>query len=172
MTEPFITMDIGKLQASIRDTVKGLEAAGADAEKTFEQALHAYAEDVLSEAQARAPVGRSGELRGSGTVVPGVGAGHDGDGLVVFVGFNKVYARMRDQGGTIVPVRAKALFIPLRDGVRPGQPGLEWGVDFVLAQVVHQTGNGYLTGTFNRRKGSAAADIGKIFKVFWAEDAA
>jgi hypothetical protein len=51
-----------------------------------------------------------------------------------------VYARMRERGGVIVPFRAKFLFVPLRPDVRPNQPGLVFGRDFVLSKRVVQKG--------------------------------
>lgn len=163
--KPFIALEIPNLSAQMAGLEEGIRSAGARAEEALKRGMTDYAEDMLAEAIDRAPVG-SGELRGSGTTV---GPEQDGTEISVYIGFNKVYARMRDLGGIIRPVRAKALFIPIREGVRPGQPGLVWGEDFVLTQLVQQKGNKYLTGTLERRKGTAAATIARVMKAYLVE---
>lgn len=67
------------------------------------------------------------------------------------------YARMRERGGEIKPFRfwsmsfigkdgkpaffkGRGLFVPLRPDVRPRQPNLIFGTDFVIAKRVRQSG--------------------------------
>lgn len=170
---PFVTIDVEKLKESSEDVIAKLEQLGVNVEKEFDVALAQVAEDILSDATAKAPIDE-GHLRAAAQTV---GPYKDAQETVVLIGFNIVYARIRDKGGVIRPVRAKALFIPLRKGVRPGQPGLTLGVDFQLVPgpmtnktEVRQTGTGYLTLTFEARAPRASADVGKILRA-WLVDA-
>ena len=164
MVKPFVEFDLGKLKATTAEAVKALDNAGEKQIESFRQAMGEYSEDILAEAMQKAPMGKSGfstspgELKGSGTVV---GPEIEGDAIVYYVAFNKVYARIQDLGGEIKPKRARALFIPLVPGVRPGQKGLIEGIDFVLAKRVVLKGNRYLTGTVTGRIPTAAEMIGK-----------
>lgn len=158
MSRRFIDLDLGPMMRSIRTSVEGVEKARKVYEAAAQTAVVQYAEHIVGIAGQRAPIGKSGELRASGTTQgPEIVA----DGFVVWAAFNIVYARMRDVGGTIYPVRAQALFIPLKDGVRPGQDGLKWGEDFVLAKKVVQVGNRYWSGTLDENLPMATALIGK-----------
>jgi len=107
--KPFITMNVGDVKAQIAKVNDNLDAIAGDVLKATEQAMVEVANEMLSRAQQRINV-KSGELQGSGTVLP---IEISGDEIKVRWGFNKEYARIQDQGGTIVPVRAKMLAIPL-----------------------------------------------------------
>ena len=143
------SIDIAAFNKSIRQVRKNLKMLEWAFKLAVYQAIKEYAEKFIAKAQARAPAGE-GNLRGSATVVPTTDA--TGETVGVVAGFNIVYAHMRDVGGTIKPVRAKALFIPLRKGARPGDKTLKWGVDFVLAKVVVQKGNLYFSLTVDEAK--------------------
>lgn len=158
---PFIKFDTASLRKSlnvVRDRVQVFEARYKEA---VTQSTVQYAEHFLSEAQKRAPIDE-GTLRGSSTVLEPL---NQGDTLLVQAGFNLIYAAYQDQGtkglpgGVLRPVRAKALFIPLRKGVRPGDPNLVRGVDFVLAKEVRYKGTGYFTLTLSEMKPLAAQAI-------------
>lgn len=166
MVKPFITIDANRVQADISKVKKTLTGLTRGVVEALDLAMFQYGEDILDEATQKAPIGQTGDLRASGDVV----SAEEGQATrVVYVVFNIIYARIRDQGGTIRPVRAKRLFIPLRDGVRPGQPNIKFGVDFVLAKEVTQKGNGYLTATFDARKVNAEQMIGKrVFEILAA----
>jgi HK97 gp10 family phage protein len=60
------------------------------------------------------------------------------------VGTKVKYAAIHEFGGEIRPVRAKALFVPLREGVEPGQSDLVFGVDFILTQLVKMPKRPYM----------------------------
>ncbi len=159
-----------------RSLAKGLRDLKVTEKETIEAANEAwvkYAESTLEEAQERAPVGTGGggklksappgDLRASGDV----DGPHDiGNGIEVFIGFRKVYARIQDLGGTIVPVRAKRLFNPLREGVQPLKKGdprrkdQKQGFDFALAKSVTLPGSRYLTGLMPERAANAAPAVG------------
>lgn len=171
----FIELDVKGLAAQAAKVAENMEQAGDFAEKAFDKALAGVAEKILGDAQEAAPEGK-GVLRGSGTTV---GPEHVGTEISVLIGFNLVYARIRDQGGVIRPVKAKALFIPLRDGVRPGQPGLKLGVDFQLVPgpmtrktEVKQEGNQYLTGTFEKHRGTVGLEVGRLMRAYLTEGSA
>jgi len=152
---------IGINLPAFRSGIKDLGALLAGAGKVYEEAAGAataqFGEHILGEAGERAPLGDGG-LRESGTVE---GPVIEGKNYIVFVAFNIVYARMRDIGGTIKPVRAKMLFIPLRPGARPGDPTLVYGVDFVLARKVVQHGNRYWSATLDELVPRSTELIGK-----------
>lgn len=169
MAKPFITIDVGRMRADLRKAGKVLDGLDESIDRALKQAMVEYMNDVQADAQQKAPIGDTGDLRASATTTDPI---LEGDGVVVYTAFNMVYAALRDQGtkglpgGVIRPVRAKRLFIPLRKGVRPGDPNLIRGVDFVLAKEVRQEGNGYLTATFNERKVNAGQLIGqRIFEL-------
>lgn len=158
MVKPFVEMNLGLIKSGIEKTKQGFEAGKEKAIGALSQAMGEYSEDTLSEAQSKAPVGKTGDLKASGTTL---GPERQGEAIVCLVSFNKIYARIQDLGGDIKPVRAKALFIPLRDNVRPGQPGLIFGIDFVLAKKVTLKGNRYLTGTIEGRVPTATELLGR-----------
>lgn len=143
------TIDIAAFNKSMGLVKKNLKMFEWAFKLAIYRAIVEYAQKFIAKAQNRAPVGE-GMLRGSATVVPTTDA--TGETVGVVAGFNIVYAHMRDVGGVIRPVRAKALFIPLRKGARPGDKSLKWGVDFVLAQVVVQKGNLYFSLTVDEAK--------------------
>lgn len=173
-----ISIDEQLLNASIRKAIKGLDLTEKVILDARDRALALWSEQILGEAVERAPVGvgaggestsaSPGSLRMSGTVD---GPNPLADGIEFLIGFDKPYAAMRDKGGTIRPRTAKALFIPLRQGVRPGEPGLKQGVDFILVpgpmtnkQFVTQTGNEYLSGLLPIKAASAPRDIGRLME--------
>lgn len=169
MAKPFITIDGNRIRADLKKVGVVLNGLTESIKKATAQAMVEFMNDVQADAQQKAPIGDTGDLRASATTTD---PAPDGEGIVVYTVFNIVYAAMRDQGtkglpgGVLKPVRARRLFIPLRKGVRPGQPGLVMGVDFVLAKEVRQKGNGYLTATFNERKVNAGQLIGqRIFEL-------
>ncbi|MCJ2530691.1 MAG: HK97 gp10 family phage protein [Candidatus Thermoplasmatota archaeon] len=152
-----IELDMRALDRQLRRLDKNLDRASKRGEAALTQALVEYGEDTLAEARQRAPH-KHGALRGAGVVD---GPHTTKDGKEVIVGFNIEYAAIQDVGGDVVPKRAKALFVPLRDGVVPGDPDLEFGVDFVLSQKVHIPGNAYLTGILQDRKAKMARALGR-----------
>lgn len=152
-----VSIELNSFQVSLKKSLGNL----AGIEKAFKEgaalATVQFAEHILGEAGAKAPLGE-GPLRASATVE---GPVIELDVIVVYAAFNIVYARMRDLGGEILPVRAEALFIPLRKGVRPGEPGLVRGVDFVFAKRVVQKGNRYWSSTLDENVPNAAVEIGQ-----------
>ena len=148
-----IIKDVNKLDAQL-GKIPGLTL------RFVQLAVVQFAELLLGRAQARAPV-TTGALRASGTVsAPLV----DPDGsVIVFMGFNIIYARIQDEGGVIRPVTAQALFIPLRQDpfIVPNAPGLKVGVDFVFAQEAILVGNTYWTDTIEEGAPTATQDIGR-----------
>jgi hypothetical protein len=111
MTVPFVSMDAGNIRAQVQAVTRELDKFAARAVDAARQALDLAGEAMLADAQAAAPV-QTGRLQESGSAEPVVLEGAE---LVKRWGFNLRYARMRDQGGTILPVKAKALAIPLSD---------------------------------------------------------
>lgn len=158
------SVDASALRRSVQAGARRLGATEKALTAAINQAIILYVEDFLSEAQQRAPV-KTGALRAAGTID---GPHEIGDGIEVFLGFNEEYARIQDLGGDIRPVRAKALFIPLREGVRPLKKGdprratQKFGVDFVLAQKVTLKGSQYLTGLMPERAAKAPEAIGSV----------
>ena len=156
--KPFLSLDLPLLKKGIARVDRELSEIPGEFEEAVADAMAQWVDEVLGEAHDRAPH-RDGRLRESATRIgPVVTPGS----IDVKGGFNLVYARIRDQGGEIRPVRAKALFIPLRRGVRPGEPSLVWGKDFVLARRVVQKGNRYLTGVLDEKMPKAAEEIGSL----------
>lgn len=165
----FVSLDVSGLAAQAQKCIDGIEGAGRLAEEAFDRALAQVAEDILGDMQDAALAGK-GDLRGAATTV---GPSKDGLDTVILIGFNLIYAAIRDQGGDIYPDKARALFIPLREGAMPGDPGLKMGEDFITVpgpmtrkNHVHQTGNGYVTLTFERRKGAVGLEVGKLMNAF------
>ncbi len=154
--QPFFDMDDRAIGREVARLDKSLDLAGRDFERGAELALVQYAEDTLSEAQMRAPH-KTGLLRGSASVDV---EKRDGQ-TTVWMSFNTPYSHIQDEGGEIRPVRADALFIPLRDGVVPGDPNLEFGTDFVLAKKVTIKGNQYLTGLIPERSRAMPKAVGR-----------
>jgi hypothetical protein len=144
------TIDVSAFRKSIGLVRKNLKMFEWAFKLAIYQAIKEYAEKFLAKAQNRAPAGE-GNLRGSATVIPESDV--SGETVGMTAGFNIVYAHIRDVGGEIRPVRAKALFIPLRKGARPGDKSLKWGVDFVLAKLAVQKGNLYFSLTVDEAKG-------------------
>jgi hypothetical protein len=107
---PFWIFEAGKFKASVAQAKLGLEAAEVKLKAAVARSLGLLAEDWLSTAQARAHV-RSGALRGSADVLDPVIVGTE---ISVEFGFNIRYGRFRNFGGTIKPVKAKMLAIPLK----------------------------------------------------------
>jgi hypothetical protein len=167
----FVEIDTSRLNSDIRSANAALEAAGENAVEKFRLSMLQVADDVLAEAQEKAPHG-DGALAGSGQVVDA----SKGEEVLILVGFNIIYAHIRDQGGVIRPVKAKALFIPLTKGAKPGMPGLVLGVDFQLVPgpmthktEVRQEGTRYLTATFEARQGTFGLEVGKVMQGFLVE---
>ena len=108
-SKPFLSFNFGRFQAGIRAAKLGLVKAQARLLRAVSRALYLLANDWIAAAQARAGV-VTGALRASGTVLePEV----QGTVVLVEFGFNLKYARQRDKGGTIVPVKGRMLAIPL-----------------------------------------------------------
>jgi hypothetical protein len=107
--KPFISMDVGRIKADIDAINTTLDKVGELAIQAAKRAMVNFAEDVVAEAQANIR-NQSGGLSESATVEDPV---VDGGEIIVRFGFNKEYARQRDQGGTIEPVNARMLAIPL-----------------------------------------------------------
>ena len=106
---PFLLFNFGKFSASIRKSKLGLKAAQDRLVRAVARALYLLANDWLAAMQGRAAV-RTGALRAAGDVLePEI----NGSTIVVEFGFNIRYARIRNQGGIIKPVRARMLAIPL-----------------------------------------------------------
>lgn len=123
--KPFVTMEAGNISAQVGKVGKELDRISGDVVKAAGRALDLLAENMLSEAQAAAPVD-TGRLQESGTTEPLV---FEGTEIVKRWGFNSKYARIQDQGGTIVPVRAQMLSIPLSDAAKKMASPLEMGKD-------------------------------------------
>lgn len=155
--EKLIAIDLATFGKTLSGAARYLTSARAILEEAAGLATAQFGEFLLGEAGEKAPVDRGG-LRESHMLE---GPVREGDLWIVFAAYNIVYARMRDIGGEIKPVRAKALFIPLREGARPGDPTLVWGVDFVLAKKVKQTGNRYWSATLDEFVPDANTLIGK-----------
>lgn len=169
MAKPFITIDGNRIRADLKKVGAVLNGLDESIGRATKQAMVEFMNDVQADAQQKAPIGETGDLRASATTTDPL---PEGEAFVVFTVFNIIYAALRDQGtkglpgGVIRPVRARRLFIPLKKGVRPGQPNLVMGQDFILAKEVRQKGNGYLTATFNERKINAGQLIGqRIFEL-------
>ena len=108
-SKPFLSFNFGKFKAGISSSKLGLRAAQTRLLEAVKKALYLLANDWLAAAQSRAAV-VTGALRGSGDVLdPEV----QGTTVLVEFGFNIKYARQRNRGGTIVPVKGKLLAIPL-----------------------------------------------------------
>jgi len=166
-------VDTKVLKDTANAVTKGIAQGKAAAMLAMRQAMAQYAEHFLSIAKERAPKDK-GDLASRGQVVEQ----RDETQLTVafIVGFNIVYAAIRDQGGVIRPVHARALFIPMREGVRPVKgkaaqkaSGNKWGVDFVLAGQVVQQGNRYFSSTVDQAKRDAAPKISKRAREIFAE---
>jgi hypothetical protein len=108
-SKPFITMDVGHLTADLAKIGENLDAAAELAIAGAKKAMTLFAEDLVAEAQGNIQ-NQSGGLADSATVEDVVVTS---EALEISFGFNKEYARQRDLGGAIVPVKAKMLAIPL-----------------------------------------------------------
>lgn len=168
---PVISLNVSRLKKDIRKVNGNLEKVKRLIPQALGLAMAQYMEHVVSLAQAKAPVGNSGDLRGSNFVTePTV----EGGTVSIDGGFNIKYARMRDRGGIIRPVRAKALFIPLRPGAVPVRgkaaqkaSGQVLGRDFQLVpgpltrkRVVRQKGNRFWTSTLEETIPEAPKRVG------------
>lgn len=109
MVKPFISMDVGNITAQIQKVTRALDEVAERVVDGAKRALDQAAEAMLADAQAAAPV-QTGRLQESGTAEEIV---LEGSELVKRWGFNSKYARIQDQGGTVLPVRARMLAIPL-----------------------------------------------------------
>lgn len=158
MVKPFFEFDARALKVSVDKTRKSIDEFGQRAVAALMEATIKYAWDMVGTAEQRAPVGTTGNLRASKNVLTEYADG--GKTLIATAGFFIKYARIRDQGGTIKAFRAKSLFIPLRRGVLPGQPGLKYQVDFTLKKQVTQRGNRYFSSTVEEYRRGAANRIG------------
>jgi hypothetical protein len=159
MVKPFISIDAQKLKVSVDKTKKSIQEFGREAVAAMQKATVDYMKFIVAEAHQKAPLGETGDLRGAANVFEEYA--DDGKTLIVTGGFFIKYARIRDVGGTIKAFRAKYLFIPLRKGIRPGQPGLKRNVDFVLKKQVTQKGNRYFSSTVEEHRRGAARKIGE-----------
>lgn len=164
MVQEFITVDDKALRANLQAAERNLRKFGEQFARATSQAMIEQMEDWVSQGALAAPV-EEGTLRASGTTT---GPTRQGDEVVVTGGFNVAHATIRDQGGVIKPVRAKALFIPLRKGARPGDKSLKLGVDFMLIPgpttnktEVRQRGTHYFSGVIEKEKARAAANIAR-----------
>ncbi len=145
--KPFVTMDAGNIRAQMGKVGQELDRISADVIAAAGRGLDLVAEDMLAQAQAAAPVD-TGRLLESGTTEPLV---IEGTTIVKRWGFNSKYARIQDQGGTIEPVRARMLSIPLSDAAKKMASPLEMGRDSL--ELVPILGQLYLadkdTGEFH-----------------------
>ena len=167
MAKAFITMSAGNIKADIERVNGNLDKIADAAIAATAQAMGEVANDMLSIAQSKINV-RSGELQASGLVEEPTIASEE---ILVRWGFNSPYARIRDQGGDIFPVRGTMLAIPLdaimtATGPRFASPREEPNLELVpilqnlyladkdtgefhwlLTPHVHQEGNRFVSGT-------------------------
>jgi hypothetical protein len=184
VTVPFVTMQAGDITAQVRAVTKEIDRVADHVIAAAGRALDELAEDMLGKAQAAAPV-QTGRLQESGTTEP---LATEGGALVKRWGFNLRYARMRDQGGTIVPVNAKMLAIPLSAAAkRLASPREQANLDLVplngrlflverakggtfkakdlqrfhwmLVPKVTQQGNGYVTKVVEAERANVARKV-------------
>jgi hypothetical protein len=171
--KPFLELDLPLAKkgiARIRTMLDGLPSKWS---QCVAQAMGEWLENLIEEARNKAPAGQGG-LRESAQVV---GPTITPASIDAQAGFNKVYARIQDQGGEIRPVKAKALFIPLRPGVVPVKgkeaqkaTGWKYGIDFVFAQLVTLTGNRYFSAVLAERLPKAIDQIGaRAWQLFTAK---
>ncbi|MCE5281964.1 MAG: hypothetical protein LLG93_07660 [Deltaproteobacteria bacterium] len=189
--KPFITIDDKAVSVGIHATMAAIEKQGAVAVAAVRYALAQFADKIAMESGPKVPVGLS---RGSGSGLRGSWAATDpvmeSDGtMTVVCGYNTVYAAMRDQGGTIRPVRAKALFVPIKPGARPGDPNTfliprvgkpplvctrssgKRSVNIpevvaVLVKSVKQKGTFYFTSTVEALRPQAPEMIGRLMAAY------
>lgn len=172
MARPFIEINGKRIRTDITKIQKVLNASVQEMQAALQTATENFGEFILSRSLPKTPKD-TGALRASAGVTDGE---LTADGVVVFVFYNIVYAKIRDQGGIIRPFppgrpgrsgKGKGkLFIPLRKGVVPGQPGLVFGKDFVLAAEAKQKGNQYLSGTLQQVQPQASQLIGQeVFRI-------
>ena len=109
MTAPFITMDIGSVKGAVEKIGRTLDVALDQIVGATRLAMVQIANDVNAEASQRINA-RTGDLKRAATVEEPV---LEGDQIVVRFGFNRRYARQRDQGGEIRPKNGQLLAIPL-----------------------------------------------------------
>lgn len=148
--KPFVTMEAGNITAQVQKIGTVLDNVRDDVVAAAGRALDAIAEDMLAQAQAAAPVDE-GKLQESGTTEPLVLEGNE---LVKRWGFNLAYARIRDQGGTILPKNGRALSIPISDEAKKLASPLEMGDRLKLVPI-----NGKLFLVEKEPKGQ-----GRVFK--------
>ena len=162
--KPFIALDVKALVNSIKETRKGFSITAALVREAMGKGMAMVMEELGEDAKAHAPH-RDGGLNNRWQT--NVEMNDNGNLLIGTCGFNIVYANVRDigtahlPGGQIRPVRAKALFIPLRKGARPGDKSLVRGVDFVLSGGVTQKGNRFWTNAKRRAERSASSKFAK-----------
>lgn len=183
MVKPFITVDSGNLKAQIDRVNNSLDRTAEVVIASTERAMIEIAEDMLSKAQAKmANNVRSGDLIGSGFAFKEDLTGAE---IVVKWGFNKEYARIRDQGGDIFPSKAKLLAIPLdpimtATGPRFASPREEPNLELVpilqylfladkdtgefhwlLTPHVHQEGSHYASSTVQEEAQNVAPTVAR-----------
>lgn len=183
MVKAFITVSTGNLKAQIDRVNNNLDRTAEVVIAATERAMVEIAEDMLSKAQQKMVNNvRSGDLIGSGVAFKD---DLTGDEIKVRWGFNKEYARMREQGGDIVPVRGKMLSIPLdpimtATGPRFSSPREEPNLELVpilhylfladkttgefhwlLTPHVHQEGNHYVASTVQEEAQNVAPTLAR-----------
>lgn len=184
MVKPFISMNVGNMRAQVGRVNARIDHLEAIALEATRQAIGEIVNDMLASAQLKINV-RSGELQGSGVVLDPVITATE---ISQLWGFNKEYARMRDQGGDIRPVNAQLLAIPLdpimtATGARYSSPREEADLELVpileylfladkntgefhwlLTPHVHQEGNGFVTKTAQEGAPNVSKRIAQIIE--------
>ena len=161
-------MPVNKITLKIPE---GAKALLQNPESMFYKSLYASITDISKEVQRNVKK----------NVVVGWGMGHrsrmpfftgklnrsivyEQSGLKTLVGSNVIYAEIQEDGGDIVPVKAKALFIPMssrgrKEGAtKGGGSTLEYGKDFIFSQKVTIKPKTY----FRRGMGSSIEKIVSI----------
>ena len=166
MPDPMISIDVSKFQASLRDVQARFKDAGDKAIEAVRIGMAKLANDIVGDAAQNAQFENGhGHLQGAGSVE---GPEMRGSEMVCRAGFNKKYARVRDEGtgylpgGVIRPTTKQFLFIPLKPGIDRWRPDLVRGEDYVLAKQVKQTGNRFFSKVIEKRKATMAQDLGSL----------
>ncbi len=161
-------MAILKLQRDVftgsqKKVIAKLRLSRRQVSRAVGDAYFVYAIGIVTLAKERAPV-ETGELVSSAFVdAPEV----KGPIIIIKAGFKAVHSRMRDvgtsflPGGVLRPIRAEALFIPLREGALPNDPNLKFGIDFVLAKQVRQEGTRYWSATLEEQLPQMSRIVGR-----------
>lgn len=187
MGAPLITLNADR----VVDDVSVVNAALVDFEETVIREAVKGTQDfaglIIFEAQQRVPK-RSEDLKDSALIEDPV---REDEGAFTRAGFNKIYAHIQDAGGTIRPVKADALAIPLpailgADGKsRFANPRMEPTLFVVrirdigylaqrvgdrlelhwrFAKEVTLKGNRYLSGVLNEQKSAMPEFFGSRIK--------